>query len=839
MSPHFSKDNLEVFISYSRRDMAVVDALATALNSRGFKVLIDRRSLPFGERWPAELSELIRRCDTVVWVISTDSVQSKWVNWELDEVAKRAKRLVPVIIDDTPRAGLPRQLGEINILPSEGSFDLTRDLELLVEVLNTDYFWLKEGSRLSDRAHEWLTGGRNAAFLLRGSSLRAAEHWIERRPVRARPVSQEVLDLLLASRQGATKRQRTLISALAIAGLIFVGIAAIAVSQLYRVEMGRWLANAQLMSRRQPTEALLALAAVKNHWFADPSVMAQMSPQLVEARLTIARHTMPDSAQNAGWGARGAYVAASASGHAYIWSSDHTLISGIPPRRAASVDEKQGFGEQGRVPLSAAWAVASGKLLATRDWRGCLRVFETANLKDIDETDPKTQTCLNVITKGGTDFGYFPADIREDGAVVLVRDGSVQLDGHPIPIPTFLEGTPTRVDLDMQDRVLLIFDDKLAILHRGAATVLPKQVNYGRCDSGTRWSAGVDGTLTLIAADGISKAKLAGKSPWLVSNGCTLYLDGEGSLYRIGASSAPIQTRIADAWQYSGNARKTAFSRTDRYVAVSSNDGSIIVHDLDHGTNFELLGHTQRVFSMAFDDTETQLLTASNDQSVRVFSLRHTISRVLGLFPEAEEVYSAAAGGSVASSAKFDYSTTFDDPPASPNTVPELPGGAQVAIRQDWKIGTMFVVADGDTQIVAICKTAACPDESIVRKFNIDFTNHGTNVAARVSSDGAFVAVVEEGSNLHFFDLRKAGNAPLLSLADGAIKSAAFDARAAELYVLSGDKLRALPFGPAEIARRLRELVHICLTNDERDRLSDGGGWQKLGRGQICSSDAQ
>lgn len=173
MPLHSSKDKFEVFVSYSRRDTMAVDALATGLSSRGFEVLIDRRSLPFGEMWQAELSELIRRCDTVVWLISAASVKSKWVNWELDEVAKRAKRLVPVIIDDTSRGGLPRQLGEINILPSEGMFDVTRDLDTLVEVLNTDYGWLKEGSRLADRAHEWLAGGRNEALLLRGASLLA------------------------------------------------------------------------------------------------------------------------------------------------------------------------------------------------------------------------------------------------------------------------------------------------------------------------------------------------------------------------------------------------------------------------------------------------------------------------------------------------------------------------------------------------------------------------------------------------------------------------------------------------------------------------------------------
>jgi len=159
-------EQLKVFISYSRRDAAAADALVEALIARGFDVTIDRRNLPFGEKWLAELAEFIRLSDTVVWLVSEASIQSKWVNWELDEVARRNKRLVPAMIAETARDALPRQLGEIHILPAEGVFDPPRDLDELVRVLETDRAWLKEASRLQDRAHEWLSKSRTSALLL-------------------------------------------------------------------------------------------------------------------------------------------------------------------------------------------------------------------------------------------------------------------------------------------------------------------------------------------------------------------------------------------------------------------------------------------------------------------------------------------------------------------------------------------------------------------------------------------------------------------------------------------------------------------------------------------------
>ena len=84
----------------------------------------------------------------MLWLVSEPSIRSKWVNWELDEVAKRNKRLVPVMVGDAPRDALPRQLGEIHILPAEGLFDPALHLDALVSILETDRGWLKEASRL-------------------------------------------------------------------------------------------------------------------------------------------------------------------------------------------------------------------------------------------------------------------------------------------------------------------------------------------------------------------------------------------------------------------------------------------------------------------------------------------------------------------------------------------------------------------------------------------------------------------------------------------------------------------------------------------------------------------
>jgi hypothetical protein len=76
--PATSEDRgkLRVFISYSRDDLDFADELDAALNTYGFKCLIDRHDISGGEDWKRRLGNLIRQADTVVFVLSPSSARS-------------------------------------------------------------------------------------------------------------------------------------------------------------------------------------------------------------------------------------------------------------------------------------------------------------------------------------------------------------------------------------------------------------------------------------------------------------------------------------------------------------------------------------------------------------------------------------------------------------------------------------------------------------------------------------------------------------------------------------------------------------------------------------------
>jgi WD40 repeat protein len=228
-----SGDKLRLFISYSRRNMDAADALVTALEDDGFEVTIDRRDLPYGEEWQKELADFIRASDTVVWLVSPESIKSKWCNWELGEVARLNKRLVPVNVSAVTPEELPEALGKIHLLPVEGVYAAQRHFAVLVATLNTDRVWVKDSTRLADRAREWIGRNHDDGLLLRGLALKSAETWSTRRPKTAPPPASEVLELILASRRAAVRRQRWTVAGAFTVATVAIGLAGLAWWQRY------------------------------------------------------------------------------------------------------------------------------------------------------------------------------------------------------------------------------------------------------------------------------------------------------------------------------------------------------------------------------------------------------------------------------------------------------------------------------------------------------------------------------------------------------------------------------------------------------------------------------
>lgn len=286
------ESKLKLFLSYSRQDVAAADALVAALEQNGFEVFIDRRDIPGGEEWLAELGRAIALCDTVVWLVSASSVTSKACLWELGELQRQSKRLMPIALEPAASVELPEAIGKVHLLPAEGTFSIVKHLPQLIEALNTDRGWLKTHTRLLEAARHWRERSRSASFLLVGHALQDAQDWRDRQP-RAMPApNSAVLDLILASQQHSTRRQRAWVAGASMVAAIGLGLAALAFVQR-QIAMeneaaavtarGIASANEEKAVAAQKAEEAARLVAEQNEQRANEARQAESSARQAEA----------------------------------------------------------------------------------------------------------------------------------------------------------------------------------------------------------------------------------------------------------------------------------------------------------------------------------------------------------------------------------------------------------------------------------------------------------------------------------------------------------------------------------------------------------------------------
>jgi WD40 repeat protein len=191
----------------------------TPRSSSGFDPLIDRTNIVAFEEWWERIKVLIAQADTVVFVLSPDSVAS---NVALDEVAFAAslnKRLAPIVFRHVDSRAIPDALRQLNFIFFDDPALFEARADTLAETLSTDIAWIRQHTAFGEAARHWADASRPGGLLLRSPDLERAERWIASRPSGTPAPTQETQTFIAESRRGATRRRNVLVGSL-ITGLI-------------------------------------------------------------------------------------------------------------------------------------------------------------------------------------------------------------------------------------------------------------------------------------------------------------------------------------------------------------------------------------------------------------------------------------------------------------------------------------------------------------------------------------------------------------------------------------------------------------------------------------------
>lgn len=119
-----SKSTLVAFISHSSKDKPFARQLATDLKANKIDVWIDEQHIKVGESISGQISQGLANSDYFLFVVSENSVESEWVQKELNnalmkEVSEKKVHVLPLLLDD---AKIPAIIADKSYADFRGSY---------------------------------------------------------------------------------------------------------------------------------------------------------------------------------------------------------------------------------------------------------------------------------------------------------------------------------------------------------------------------------------------------------------------------------------------------------------------------------------------------------------------------------------------------------------------------------------------------------------------------------------------------------------------------------------------------------------------------------------------
>lgn len=115
-----------VFISHSSLDAWIARTIAEKIQSVGVDCWLDQKDLEGGDVIPDEIIRGIDACQEAIVLISPNSVNSRWVSFEIGGVLAQHKRVTPILNNVRP--------GEMDPMKDIKSIDLNKFEEFLAQL---------------------------------------------------------------------------------------------------------------------------------------------------------------------------------------------------------------------------------------------------------------------------------------------------------------------------------------------------------------------------------------------------------------------------------------------------------------------------------------------------------------------------------------------------------------------------------------------------------------------------------------------------------------------------------------------------------------------------------
>jgi WD40 repeat protein len=564
-----------------------------ALLAAGKDVWLDEQGILPASSWAQDLKEAIEGADTFIAVISPEWVASVECRKELDHAATLSKRIIPLNLSATAFEQLPEMLRAQQFVPARGGFedDFEGSMRSLIVAIETDADWLREHTGWAKKAFEWEEHGRDRSFLLSGSELAASEQYLAHATGRDPEPGQRQNDFVLASREGATRRQRRLLGGVSVALVVALVLGGLALLQWRQAVSNERTAQSRQVAAESETaltsdpelSVLLALQALRTH----PTTQAEAAlrdalPQLQVLRTLHGATTM----QSAAFSPHGSNVITSdLAGNLVIWD-------GSTGRRLRELRDPQ------------------GKSIVTVAYNDSGTEFVTASLDGADGA----ATIWNASTGRPVRQLLEPAGATSSTASFSpeINDASFSPNGTEV---VTAGGNAARIWSVATGKVLEVLQSSGTTSAMSTAVFNPDGTEVVTTDGSTAqiWNLATGQPLVTISEpDELNDAEFSPDGSQIL----TASADGTARIWS--ASTGAQQVEMPEPGAAVLN--RASFSPDGKEVVTASNDGTATVWDAATGAPALVLrGHRGAVFSAAFSPNGKEIITASEDGTAKIW----------------------------------------------------------------------------------------------------------------------------------------------------------------------------------------------------------------------------